>query len=673
LSLDPNKLTQSSGLNRSAERSARIARQIAQRRARQQLYKFIRKRSPIRKFFRRALRKLIAKAIKKIGTIIVKAMVKMLVTIASSLAAIVTFIGWPVLILVVVIVIVAFLAVDLNFDGKDDRLTILPQYQEVSMTTIDASKPEQLEWRVPTGLIAAFVQITQLRRVQDSVSSIDPTTVPENFIPIYKAAEAKYGTPWYLLAAIHRVETSFSTDPKMVSSVGAVGHFQFMKATWVGWKYAIDDVGNVDPSLDITSLQVIRDGGGYGVDGDGDGRADPWNLYDATFSAANYLAKNGVNQNMQAAVYQYNHSYSYVSQVISLAEYYKNAGQPVHDPQSENTVVEQPADSAIDKFSYKGLAQEAVQGIEPNINYDEYEAKIWEYTVIKTVDEEGNVSSSESAPKVVGRKWIEKISTVDTFRGNYQLEYETFPGEYKLVRVENRGKNTYYVYQMEEEVREVNRFYSPNYNKLIAKAQSLGFSLPDFQLFLLLFNSQVSPDAEEYTNRLPIEIEGYTDNGGNRYEMGEGEEIPKDLLAAEYVWPVPTIHRISSGFGMRPGGMHRGIDISNGNSAGHAVYAMADGVVIHAGPRDPNGFGQAVYIYHGNGLYTRYGHLQWNAYGVKTGQKVKKGQYIGRIGEGKVGSSTGPHLHFEVIINGSHTPSGNISGKWINPLQFVRP
>lgn len=146
--------------------------------------------------------------------------------------------------------------------------------------------------------------------------------IPPEFVPIYKAAAAKYKIPWYALAAIHNVETTFSTDPTMVSSVGAIGHMQFMPATWVGWKYNIGG-GLVSDSLDITNLGTIKIGGGYGVDANGDGKADPWDIEDAIYSAANYLSKNGFNKNPRAAVKMYNHADWYVDKVMALIELYK--------------------------------------------------------------------------------------------------------------------------------------------------------------------------------------------------------------------------------------------------------------------------------------------------------------------------------------------------------------
>ncbi|MEK3987922.1 peptidoglycan DD-metalloendopeptidase family protein [Paenibacillus sp. FSL K6-3166] len=143
--------------------------------------------------------------------------------------------------------------------------------------------------------------------------------VPAEFLPIYEAAQAKYGVPWYYLAAIHRVETVFSTEPTMVSSAGAIGHTQFMPATWVGWTYNVGN-GLVSTDLDITNLEVIRSGGGYGVDADGDGKADPWNIWDAIFSTANYLNKNGMNSDPRKAIFQYNHADWYVDDVLMFAD-----------------------------------------------------------------------------------------------------------------------------------------------------------------------------------------------------------------------------------------------------------------------------------------------------------------------------------------------------------------
>lgn len=147
--------------------------------------------------------------------------------------------------------------------------------------------------------------------------------VPAQFMEYYLSAEKKYGVDWYSLAAVHFVETGFSTHPTMYSSVGAIGHMQFMPATWVGWKYNIGG-GLVSSTLDITSLSVIKSGGGYGVDGCGDGKADPWDVCDAIHTAAHYLSKSNYKNDPRAAIFNYNHATWYVDKVMKAAQGYKN-------------------------------------------------------------------------------------------------------------------------------------------------------------------------------------------------------------------------------------------------------------------------------------------------------------------------------------------------------------
>jgi len=75
------------------------------------------------------------------------------------------------------------------------------------------------------------------------------------------------------------------------------------------------------------------------------------------------------------------------------------------------------------------------------------------------------------------------------------------------------------------------------------------------------------------------------------------------------------------------------------------VVAPADGIVTRVGPS--GGFGNSIFVSHGYGIITRYGHL--SAYNVKVGQRVKRGDVIGMVGT--TGRSTGPHLHYELLVH----------------------
>ncbi|MFC5587407.1 lytic transglycosylase domain-containing protein [Sporosarcina soli] len=144
-------------------------------------------------------------------------------------------------------------------------------------------------------------------------------TIPEEYIPVYKEAAETYGIPWTLLAAHHRIETKFSTMDPLLSPVGAEGHMQFMPCTFVGWSYpGCGGLGQGDiPEEDKTNPEIIAKYGGYGVDANGDGIADPYNLEDAIFSAANYLSQSGAaDGDLEKAIFHYNHSEKYVQDVL---------------------------------------------------------------------------------------------------------------------------------------------------------------------------------------------------------------------------------------------------------------------------------------------------------------------------------------------------------------------
>ncbi len=171
---------------------------------------------------------------------------------------------------------------------------------------------------IPVLILGIYYAVNR-EEVSYQLSSIGKEEVPSEYIPIYKAAEEEYGVPWYLLAAHHRVETKFSTMKTLVSPVGAEGPMQFMPCTFVGWSHPSCSglgKGNI-PVSEKTDPDVIEKYGGYGVDANGDGKADPYQIEDAIFSAANYLAQNGAaDGNIEQAVFAYNHSEEYVEDVL---------------------------------------------------------------------------------------------------------------------------------------------------------------------------------------------------------------------------------------------------------------------------------------------------------------------------------------------------------------------
>jgi murein DD-endopeptidase MepM/ murein hydrolase activator NlpD len=123
------------------------------------------------------------------------------------------------------------------------------------------------------------------------------------------------------------------------------------------------------------------------------------------------------------------------------------------------------------------------------------------------------------------------------------------------------------------------------------------------------------------------------------------ERAQREARLQQPLFVMPTKGIFTSGFGYRWGVLHAGIDLAN--SIGTPIRAVSDGVVIDAGPTA--GYGMWVKLRHADGTVTLYGHV--NTTVVSVGQRVMAGDQIATMGNR--GNSTGPHLHFEVLLGGT--------------------
>ena len=197
------------------------------------------------------------------------------------------------------------------------------------------------------------------------------------------------------------------------------------------------------------------------------------------------------------------------------------------------------------------------------------------------------------------------------------------------------------------------------------------------------FTTEFINDSNMYESQRRVQSQGILGKEENTYEITvennvevgrknlQTKIISAPAAAKVRVGTKKAVSRSGSSFGVVGGGrltsnfgsrihpvtrkstFHKGIDI--GAARGNPVYAYANGTVTYAGRM--SGYGNFIAISHGNGMVTRYGHL--SAIYVKTGQTVSVRQRIGSVGS--TGVSTGPHLHFEVLINGSFK----------NPLNYL--
>jgi murein DD-endopeptidase MepM/ murein hydrolase activator NlpD len=127
-----------------------------------------------------------------------------------------------------------------------------------------------------------------------------------------------------------------------------------------------------------------------------------------------------------------------------------------------------------------------------------------------------------------------------------------------------------------------------------------------------------------------------------RLRAAQAGTVRRASSASGFVWPVSA--PITSPFGWRWGRMHEGIDL--GAAEGTPIAAAAAGTVVYAGWLE--GYGNLTVIDHGGGLATAYGHQSRIV--VSAGEQVSQGEIIGYVGS--TGHSTGPHLHFEVRVDG---------------------
>ena len=171
---------------------------------------------------------------------------------------------------------------------------------------------------------------------------------------------------------------------------------------------------------------------------------------------------------------------------------------------------------------------------------------------------------------------------------------------------------------------------------------------------LILRNSYIEKlnDQEKETQAKIDEFQAELNSIENQIVAATTGKVGEDYIGGELAWPAPGYTTVTSPFGMRfhpifkVNRMHTGTDIAM--NMGAEIIAANDGIVTKA--TYSNGYGNMVMIDHGGGVATVYGH--GSEIIAQTGQEVKRGDVI--MLAGSTGWSTGPHLHFEVRLNGEY-------------------
>ncbi len=276
-----------------------------------------------------------------------------------------------------------------------------------------------------------------------------------------------------------------------------------------------------------------------------------------------------------------------------------------------------------------------------------------EVTTYKDSDKEPSQTTSTTSSDV------ELVTYVHAWNRIEEITYQETESYYSYESTDASGnKNHVSVYSTTWT--ESSRKSTMNFSKLDELLTDLRFSSSDFDLLV----QTIIANDKDY-------LDGYDGQYGMHYgddvSWWDGEEGEYD---GSWVWPTVST-RITSGFYIRTHpvtgeiAMHNGIDIGrpiiNGKHDERAqpIISVAKGKVTHAGTKGT--YGIAVYVDHGNGLVTIYGHLKSVDKKIKVGTEVDAGTTLGIMGS--TGRSTGIHLHFTVVNN----------GKFDNPLKYVKP
>jgi cell wall-associated NlpC family hydrolase len=187
--------------------------------------------------------------------------------------------------------------------------------------------------------LLALLPALAITAASDGLSLSAPTRsaiadIPADYLLLYQQAGLAFDIPWEVVAAIGKVECDHGRDPDpacwkegATNRAGAGGPMQFIATTWAR----------------------------YGIDADQDGKADRWDPADAVISAANYLAAVGAPEQLEQAIYAYNHSRSYVQKVLAWAQLYQDAD--TNQPGAASVVVAGPPSRAAGAAIAYALAQ----------------------------------------------------------------------------------------------------------------------------------------------------------------------------------------------------------------------------------------------------------------------------------------------------------------------------
>ena len=317
---------------------------------------------------------------------------------------------------------------------------------------------------------------------------------------------------------------------------------------------------------------------------------------------------------------------------------YEALDRQIEETENEISIIEKQMEQTKTDLAQK--EEELIKAEEEYKNYEEIFIKR-----ARAMYESGNLA------------YIEILFAAQSFSDLLsKMEVVTQLVEYDGAILDNLRDTKQKIEESKKEIEEILKRQEENHTALNSRASTLEENLQKKQDMI----KSLEKDVEKYKAVFESAERAEAEMIRRNQSALSYSANPIKYTGGKFMWPVPASQRITSYYGNRihpvykTKRFHSGIDIGVGYGAN--ILAAADGTVTLA--ETNGGYGKCIIINHGSGLTSLYGHN--SSLLVSKGDKVTKGQIIAKAGS--TGVSTGPHLHFEVRVNGSTT----------DPLGYLR-
>ena len=312
-----------------------------------------------------------------------------------------------------------------------------------------------------------------------------------------------------------------------------------------------------------------------------------------------------------------------VKQILNLNEQIELHTQLIEQKTVEVEEAQKTADEQLEKYKVR------VRAMEEAGRYNYFEVLFGANSIgefLSLIDDIGDIMRSDKELENSYRQSVTDLKAVKAEYEEAKTEMEDTKAELEDLKV-----------QQEADIQEATAVIASLQSDINAKSGVLGQ--------LTEQEKQLNADIQNKVNELNRQQEQnkpHPNPGGGGSAVGTGNLVWPSYCTYITSRQGPRTHPVTGEYKN-----HGGTDI--GASYGSAIYAADSGTVVRSADGWNGGWGNYVMIDHGNGMQTLYAHMSSRA--VSVGQTVSRGQTIGYVGS--TGMSTGPHLHFEMYVNGS--------------------